>query len=488
MMIGDRDSLGIELEPVEPGWERRSSTDLGPWARFAIYVRGLCLTQAIEPSTSLARASVYVPLLSLADWFFHNMRAIAFEESPAVFRSDVLLHETLARWNESEPPLDVNEERWEDERYRWYERHFWLAGADGALVPDLAFVRADDQLWLSWSNPVSGGARKLVFTHPPGCQAVPWSVAWHVLKGFVNYVADESRRRGLTSPGWILNLASIEEAAKCSAIEYLSFLAPGTSNFLGRLRLDPAADPEACIALQAMRDLDLSADTDTTLDAIVAVEATANQAPADSHLEDLRAQVRSAVVVAAPERSGYEAARWLRSIWGLNGRAIPTPDLTRILSQIGEVADQRVNGTKNDSIIGAKRGCRAAVTILKHARTGKPWAERMEMARAIGHLLLDPYTRGHVLGAASSQVAAGPRRRRSGSFAAELLCPVSGLRERLAGRDPGAHEVFEEVMEHFGVGARTAAYHLWNHGILSYPEERDALIEEHGYRRVVQEP
>jgi hypothetical protein len=40
--------------------------------------------------------------------------------------------------------------------------------------------------------------------------------------------------------------------------------------------------------------------------------------------------------------------------------------------------------------------------------------------------------------------------------------------------------VFPQLLEQYGVGARTAAYQLWNRGWLSNPEIRDELIEEYG--------
>lgn len=106
----------------------------------------------------------------------------------------------------------------------------------------------------------------------------------------------------------------------------------------------------------------------------------------------------------------------------------------------------------------------------------------MELARAVGHLLLDPVSTAGVLGAGSSTTrATGPRRRRSGAFAAELVLPTSGVRKLLdeLGADAQEEAVFEATMRRFGVGARTAAYHLWNHGFLVNAQRRDALIDEY---------
>ena len=38
-------------------------------------------------------------------------------------------------------------------------------------------------------------------------------------------------------------------------------------------------------------------------------------------------------------------------------------------------------------------------------------------------------------------------------------------------------EKFEQILDRFGVGATTAAYHLWNRGLLSSADVRDHLID-----------
>jgi Zn-dependent peptidase ImmA (M78 family) len=76
--------------------------------------------------------------------------------------------------------------------------------------------------------------------------------------------------------------------------------------------------------------------------------------------------------------------------------------------------------------------------------------------------------------------AQSTRRRRSGAFAAELLLPVSGLERASAGHlDNMTDEKFMALLRNYGVGARTAAYQLYNHKLLSRPT-RDDLIAVHG--------
>lgn len=60
-----------------------------------------------------------------------------------------------------------------------------------------------------------------------------------------------------------------------------------------------------------------------------------------------------------------------------------------------------------------------------------------------------------------------------------LLCPETGLRQLLTGRDASSLEVFVDVMNHFGIGATTVAHHLYNCGFLFSKEEVDELIRQH---------
>ena len=86
-----------------------------------------------------------------------------------------------------------------------------------------------------------------------------------------------------------------------------------------------------------------------------------------------------------------------------------------------------------------------------------------------------------VLGAAASGFAESRRHRRSGAFAAEFLLPLDALRKATGGVLDAAAEpqVFERLLEEFGVGARTAAFHLWNHRLLTSEDVRNQLIEDY---------
>ena len=64
------------------------------------------------------------------------------------------------------------------------------------------------------------------------------------------------------------------------------------------------------------------------------------------------------------------------------------------------------------------------------------------------------------------------------AFAAEFLLPSEALHGDARSLDSFAlPENFEQVLDRFGVGATTAAYHLWNRRLLSSSDVRDHLID-----------
>ena len=130
-------------------------------------------------------------------------------------------------------------------------------------------------------------------------------------------------------------------------------------------------------------------------------------------------------------------------------------------------------------IVGARRGRGAAAIINRTPRTSTAWGRRFEAIRGLGHLLMDPY-RLDALGAASTAFAHPWARRRAGAFAAEFLLPSEALREDAHSLDSYAEpESFKHLLDRYGIGARTAAYHLWNCGFLSNRQVRDDLIDQY---------
>ena len=143
-----------------------------------------------------------------------------------------------------------------------------------------------------------------------------------------------------------------------------------------------------------------------------------------------------------------------------------------------EVVRSDVDCSLERMLAGSRRGAGAVAVINRTPRTTTPWGERFELARALGHLLVDSY-RADALGTASTPFAQPWARRCSGAFAAEFLLPGEHLFERFEALDSAAdRDEFPSLLNEYGVGARTAAFQLWNRGLLSSPRIRDGLIDD----------
>ena len=177
------------------------------------------------------------------------------------------------------------------------------------------------------------------------------------------------------------------------------------------------------------------------------------------------------------ERAGQGGARAARRLLALDGE--PVADLGALLAKIGvSVAQPGIVTSDERMVVGMRAGGGAAAIVLETVRTKSAWGRRFELARGLGHLLLDPLRDG-AAGAASSRFARARRRRRSGAFAAEFLLPGSALAEASGGVVDGAATPteFVRLLQRYGVGARTAAHQLWNHRWLSSADLRDGLID-----------
>lgn len=483
MKFGRDEEFSIILHPVEPNWERRSQTDRGPWAELGIFVNGLCLTRATEPGSQLVRDFVRVPLVPIAEWLVSNLRAIAWEESPAGMRRDGSLHQILAAWNEAEPPSGTDSDQWDDARYGWYQRHFLLAGAEGSRLPDIALARVDGSLSVSWQPASFNGGRPLEFISPAGTALTPWETALDSIREFIKYVARECTQRQMHGLGFQSNEDPVHAALDCPASDYLELVAPGFSSVikeaLGVSDGEPAARRPS---LLAVKDVLLSASNLSVLGPLAKLDhVVSSQSRTHLALADVRAELGRLASGLRPEQAGYDAADWLRGRHGLNGEPLSDHGLESLCGSIAQV-EETGPSPGNRALIGAKIDGGAAVLLTLAEAESRPWVRRMELARAICHLLTDHFSEGGALGAASSRAAVGYRRRRSGAFAAQFLCPDSGIRKIASGRSPGSSEVFREVLETYRVGARTAAYQMWNHGMLAFEQERDELVEEFAHQ------
>jgi hypothetical protein len=492
-LIGNRNSLAFEFTPVIPTWELRYAPERAAWAGLAIWAGGRNLCRHVSPGSNELREALFVPLGPVVDWLVRAFPAIEFEERAALFPTTRHLHQDADRWGSAPPPEAVTDDEWVDAREEWWTRHFLGAGAEGARLPNVAFVRDDEHLVVTWSAPrfLSSDAPTLFFEE--GESAVAWYQGRTVLEQLAAEVAAWLREQGAgdvypwavaqqplaADPLTITDRLGLFTGRGVAALQAL-FNVSGVDELLRSLALDRRADdPAASPQCQILRDLSPAATPELGREVSATGEQSTRQDPVSlSRWRSARATALDAARSAtSPVQEGCLAAHELRRSMGLDGQ--PIGRLHDLTDAVGlSYRHSEVRGHLDRMLIAAREGGSPSAVTLHTPRTARPWGQRFEAARAVGHLLLDPMRSGS-LGAASGPFGQETRHRRSGAFAAELLLPEAAIARASGGRLDGAAEawVFEELMERYGIGARATAYQLWNRGWLSSPDVRDELID-----------
>lgn len=492
MLIGNRERFAFELSPVSPSWEPRYEPEAAGWAGLAIWAGGKNLCTHVRAEEEALRTALFVPLGPIADWFVRAYPGIAFEERPPWLETKTRrLHEVVRKWGESPPPVGLDEESWLDDREAFWSRHFLLAGADGACLPNLCLLREDDEVALTWREPLFRSGTRMTFLHAEGSIRVAWPDVHAVLGRFVDEVAKAFEQRKLAPYPWIAapgrRLQFAARGAEVIALycarplrqvaELLEVQPEAVTSVLGD---DVVDDPAVNPLCQVFRDLPpypsagVGTEARVTLDASAATSSSALASWTEARVLALDA----ARAAEAAEQAGQLAAWAVRRALALDGQPI---DCTQdVLDRLGLTArTSHIETSHEHMLVVAARRRAPAVTILQTIQTRKRWGQRFEQARALGHALLDPL-RGEVLGAAATLWTQSVRRRRSGAFAAELLLPESALVEASGGHLDGvcADETFTNLVARYGVGATTAAWQLYNHKLVS-PQVCRELIERY---------
>lgn len=488
MLIGNRNDLAIEVLPLEPSWERRYLPERTAWAQLAIWVSGTNLCKNHLEGSESIRERINVPLAPLADWLVRSWTFIEFEERPVCFPPRNSLRGTLRDWGDTAPAAGFTEDEWFDARELWWTRHFLSAGADGARLPNISLVRSGDRLVIEWGPAGFPGDHAPRFISENGQEVLEWPAGEEVLAELVTFVAKWLRGEELaTLYPWVHLSDPLREREsrfdeKLHAYTGIDprtlyeWTDTNTEADLRRWLGLPAhcEDPGGSVITQVLRDLPPDPSESLRSQVCRLDQETRRET---NFADELRPMARDAAASDGnAESSGYLAARAVRDHLGLDGE--PIDDVDEHLKDLGaEVIDSGVECLQERMLVGARQGLGAAVVINRTPRTETPWGRRFESARGLGHLLMDSY-REDALGAASTTFAQPWAKRRSGAFAAELLLPSEALLKDAGYLDSAAQkETFQRIMERYRVGARTAAFQLWNHGLLSSSQVRDELID-----------
>lgn len=461
MIFGDRHELAIVVERFDPPWSVVDTFRESVWGAVEIWVAGENLTEHRRIGTDRVREDVSIPLCPLARWFTTVRGALIWQERSPLGAGGPP-HDDLERWSEGRPPSEHHEDEWLDLRDEWWSEHFTGSALQDVVAPSVGIVRNDDRALVSWRMPALPNADRR-FVRPDGASVVSWDTVLSAFDDFAACVED-----------WAPSNSDLNVSAAIprAALEYYTGLAADEIDQFGFLPDsvdDPATDPLA----QIIRDLTRDTAVGPARGSVIGLARRAAEPAKRGWL-----QVRDRLLPPQQpsfEEDGYAAAQAARSILSLDGA--PIDDLTALLRSLDIEVDSTKPPADDRMLAAATLSGRAVTMILANARTATPWGERFELARALGHLLLDPI-RGEAVGAASGRLALPSRRRRTGAFAAEFLLPTTALEAASDGVLDGitVGERFPHLLQRFGVGANTAAYQLWNQGLLSSTEVRDDLI------------
>ncbi|MEI7867189.1 MAG: hypothetical protein WCI11_04805 [Candidatus Methylumidiphilus sp.] len=159
----------------------------------------------------------------------------------------------------------------------------------------------------------------------------------------------------------------------------------------------------------------------------------------------------------APWQRGRKLAQKIRSLAKLNGDAVDDTILCDLLNLTKDAITDYPSSTAPLGIAVRESCTRSKFLLSKRHRTGR----RFELARLLCEHLVDKQNNVW-LPATQAKTA---RQKVQRAFAAEFLCPIENLKERLNGNF--SEDAIEDVAEQFGVSPKAVETQLVNHGILS---------------------
>lgn len=423
-------------------------------ARLEVRVGDVCVTRAQHRRIRSVVDGVDIALFPLATWVADSLYVACGEGRRSA-------------WLRS-----VRAARTERER-RWHRRHGWLSHREGFAVPELVVSRADGaNVRLDWLRDPPGFAPMPVRFLEDGSDVVPRDVVVEELSRLVDGVL--SQCEGLESDSVRALRARWEAVQAASAADRLVL---DRAARLGLDALDEGEVDDALAALlggpiavnEAMLDdlLDVAEAPERSrlesqlgrLGALLA-EARAATAPTAiaTRLGDARAAL-SAGRLTLPHEHGYACARLLRAT------ALGVDD-----DVIGSVLDDALA----DRLLPRSSVCerdldfqvRGLHGLAATAMDGAPFValrartligSRFDRARALFSLLASPVPRLVTTALDADQQA-------SRAFAAELLAPVSYLRERLTAGVVDMDEL-DALAHELEVDARVVQHQIENHAL-----------------------
>jgi len=152
----DNFAIRIRFMPDPDNGQAADAAESASWGALQIWVNGQNLCAHIDQGEVLQNSHWY--LLSIIEWFIENWNPILHEERlPNRNASDT----AVAALEETRYPPRLTGEAeafaWDEERYRWRQRHALRTARNGGLLPNVVIRRLRDTLEISWNDePLAG--------------------------------------------------------------------------------------------------------------------------------------------------------------------------------------------------------------------------------------------------------------------------------------------------------------------------------------------
>ena len=392
---------------------------------------GLCLTRNEDAWSRSVGDAVHVSMYPLASWLVWNWWRLCYEPLPAG-------HVTTT----------------------WRCAHEMGAAGGGYLWPHLTFSSDGERIRVTGS-PSPSSSREPVQYLRGSDSNVPIRPFQEALRAFIDLVVARLKSNGIQDSelerGWneVSNELHDEQELRSRRLEALLGLDPDDATperleFLAEL--SRSAGEESAQELAAIASehdgKDLERLREAALNGVGAVSSWRRNRQGES-VAALRRKAQDRLCL--PWQRGLEVARELRRIWGLGADPLDDKGLEE---RIG-LAPGQLSSSKTG------RGLSAALAIERDdgvkliLSSRPPVLRKFEAARLIGDLIGSPEAdRWHPATRAKTA-----RQQYQRAFAAEFLCPVEGLRDRLQDR---SEESVSEAAAHFGVSEWAVQHQIHN--------------------------
>ncbi len=428
--------LAFEFDWADPG-KARGHELRATWATLSIRVNGQSATIHRDTETGELSECLCLPLYPLAEWLVTHWWALRSE----VWVPHLPRSRTFAR------------------------RHDLAAARQGFALPALQICSEGPETRLRWQA-ASLPSCRLDFVSG-GDQRLPSEDVCGELSRFVNAVCARLGQQGLEA-SWLQHEWRVvqetlpDEAEFCAAVAAAGLDPYDLSEGLADQLLSVIERVPRSLREDALALVDGNALVEG-LDSIFAALAIAHRQPTQlTELVAVRGAIRAAGSDELPWQQGYERARELRHLLGLDGQVLPSWQALRQALRVSEAdAAGAIHGAaglaRYDAVVG-QNAAGSPGFVLR--RPPEQVGGRFALVRALHEYLVAPDgSPGAIVSRAQTA-----RQSCSRAFAAEFLAPREALAARLE-NSAADDACIGELADEFGVSEFVIWHQIDNHGL-----------------------